>query len=70
MMICGARVIPGGGEVDASTADVGLCLQEAKLLQWVKKLQDLDLKADKRNNEKWLYATMAQKWAWPRFRLN
>lgn len=26
-------MIPGGGEVDASTADVGLCLQEAKLLQ-------------------------------------
>lgn len=33
MMICGASVIPGGGEADASTADVGLCLQEAKLLQ-------------------------------------
>lgn len=33
MMICGPSVIPGGGEVDVGTADVGLCLQEAKLLQ-------------------------------------
>lgn len=29
----GDDVIPGGGEADASTADVGLCLQEAKPLQ-------------------------------------